>query len=150
MRTGRILGRTIIFCLIFSIFPDQAEAGGSRDLSGEYEQKLIENFSLLIKDLSISRISADQAKAELEELREEYKQEYNDLSGIMDALIDRVAEKKVSFEEAVEYFESVIEKRTGSHDTAESKGSEKDGARQGSGNGGNGQGSGDSGGKGSR
>lgn len=111
MLSNRRFIKIYIFCLIFTIFTSPAWAVGKQDLIRDYEFGLIENFESLITDLDSSLMTAEQAKSELQDIRQNHKQDYNDLSGILDAMIDGVAEKRLTVKEAIANFNNLMRER---------------------------------------
>ena len=112
------LSRYIIMFIILMLSAFSLWAGGKQDLKRDYEYALIERFEPMIEDLDSSRITAEEAKSELEEIRTQFRQEYSDLSGILDAMIDGIAEKKITAGEVLESFNNMLNERIREYNAA--------------------------------
>ena len=145
-----MLKKTSILLVFFFLCAFSTEAGGMRDSSRKYEYGLIDRFETLLNDVAASKLTAFEAKDEMKQLRERYDQDYNELSGILDALIDAVAEKTMTKSQALAQFASLMENEIQEYNAAKERAAVNGSRSQGTGTGqqGNGQ-SGSRGGPGS-
>lgn len=93
----------IIF--IFFILPlVTLSARGSHDRDREYFQELETTCESLFPELEAGNMAPDKGKMLLAELRNRFSRPFTDSDGILESLIDQVAESRLSTEQAMYEF----------------------------------------------
>lgn len=103
-KVNRALLRVFLLCIIFSFSAAALYAGGSGEFSKKYQDGLTVTFEDVVLQVESGTMDAGEAKDVLSLLRSEYKVEYNDFAGKLDAIIDEVAENKKDSQEAMSDF----------------------------------------------
>jgi hypothetical protein len=92
--------RALIVFIVLIILPLSLMANGAKNSDEEYEVQLQAMTEQICTSLELKEMTANEAKLQLDELRKQYKKEYTDGSGIMDSIIDGLANGEMTGEQA--------------------------------------------------
>ena len=101
---GGYLSLPLIFSIGFFLLASPLEARGSGEFSSVYQDALQTGFEEAALKVESEEWTREQAKSALSDLRTQYRVDYNDFAGKVDALIDEVAENKKSSQNALGEF----------------------------------------------
>ena len=101
---SNFLSLPLLFFILFSLLTTALQARGSGEFSKEYQKNLLTLFEELTVKIEFGDIDSKGAKEALASLRSEYRVEYNDYAGKIDAIIDEVEESKKGALEALNSF----------------------------------------------
>ena len=101
------LKKSFLFRLCFSLFlmfllTVSLDARGREER--DYREAMSASFEQIIGQMESGRLTVEEGKAQLAEVRARLRPGYTDFDGMMDALIDRLAEGKISYGEALALF----------------------------------------------
>ena len=105
------LKAVIIAVIIFAI-PQSVIARGAGETEGNYDIQIQDKFDEVILAVQAGDMNAVEAEAELAKVRENFKKEYTDEDGIMDACINAVQNKEMTVEQARERITVMKQTRT--------------------------------------
>jgi hypothetical protein len=112
---GAYLSLFLVFLMGLFLLTPPLEARGSGEFSLAYQDALQASFEEAALKVESEEWTREQAKSALSNLRTQYRVDYNDFAGKIDALIDEVAENKRSSQNALGEFvllqKNTIEKR---------------------------------------
>jgi len=104
MKKGRelsILPSLSLLLVLLFVFPPDLYSRGAADRDREYREEVNAAFSLIMETMAAGRMSAEEGKALLVKIRNRYNRGYTDFEGMVDALIDGLAEGRISGEQAL-------------------------------------------------
>ncbi len=94
----------LLLFLVFSFAASPVQAMGSREFTKGYQDKLRNLFESLVLKIESGEIDGAEAKTTMGRLRSQYRVQYDDFAGKIDAIIDEVDEKKRDPQDAINFF----------------------------------------------
>ena len=106
---------TILVLILLSSGNGFIQAMGSAENSESYKTEIEQTFRQLIEGIYSGNTDAAEAKSELDRLRESRGISYNDNAGVLDSIIDRAYEHKLTYNESLFYFDLLQDNKLVQH-----------------------------------